>query len=213
MASLRVVCISDSHQQGRDVVIPPGDLLVHAGDLTNCGTLGELEAEISWLRSLPHRHKVIIAGNHDFCFEQQNSEARALCEGLVYLQDEHAVVEGLRIHGSPWSPWFFGWAFGLERGAAIREKWDLIPAELDLLITHGPPHSLGDRAFTGEQVGCEELLLATRRLAPRFHVFGHVHEGYGVFRDGVTTHVNASMVNLQFQPLNPPVVLDIEPRS
>ncbi len=106
-------------------------------------------------------------------------------------------------------PWFFGSAFNLERGAELRKKWDLIPAQVDVLITHSPPHGVLDRTPKGEKVGCEELLAATERTRPRLHVFGHVHESYGVQRFGRTLLVNASNCTSRYQPINPVLVVDL----
>jgi predicted phosphohydrolase len=208
-ASRRVVCISDTHLQCRDVPIPTGDILIHAGDLTGRGSLAELAREVDWVRTLPHAHKVLIAGNHDFCFERENERARALCAGLTYLQDEEARVDGLRIWGSPWQPWFFDWAFNLARGAEIRAKWELIPAGIDILVTHGPPLGFGDRTTNGEDVGCADLLSAVRRLKPRYHVYGHIHEGWGVRESEGTTFVNACLCDHEYRPVQQPIVLDL----
>lgn len=213
MNALRVVCISDTHMQCRRVEIPPGDVLIHAGDLTGSGTLEELASEAAWLRTMPHAHKVIIAGNHDFCFERRGESAQALCDGLIYLEDAEVTVAGLRIYGSPWQPRFFDWAFNLDRGEPLRRAWSMIPEGLDVLVTHGPPRSFGDRTAAGAAVGCDDLLDATRRTAPTYHIFGHIHEGYGVHREGSTTYVNASTVDLGYRPVNPPVVLEVRPRG
>lgn len=208
---MRICCLSDTH--GRRVEVPEADLLLHAGDLTGRGTLGEVEAAHAWLASLPHRHKVVIAGNHDFAFEREPAKARALMTGVTYLEDEEVGIEGLRIWGSPWQPWFYDWAFNLPRGAALREKWALIPAGIDVLVTHGPPHGILDRVHRGDDVGCEELLAAVRRLRPRLHVFGHIHEAYGqVERDGVQ-FVNASTCTLAYEPSNAPILVDLAPRA
>lgn len=206
---MRIVCLSDTHNLHDRITVPEGDLLIHAGDATMRGTLEEIVVFDAWLASLPHRHKVVVAGNHDFLFEREPALARQLLRSAVYLQDSGVELDGLELWGSPWQPWFFDWAFNLRRGAPLREKWDLIPESTDVLITHGPPHGILDRVDGGELVGCEELLQAILRCRPRLHVFGHIHEGYGQEkRDGVT-FVNASNCNRAYRPVNPPVVVDL----
>jgi Icc-related predicted phosphoesterase len=205
----RIVCISDTHMRCRQVAIPEGDILIHAGDLTGRGSLAELGGELDWLRSLPHAHKVVIAGNHDFCFERLADEARALCGGLTYLEDAEAVVMGLRIWGSPWQPWFHDWAFNLRRGPEIRAKWDLIPAGIDVLVTHGPPFGLGDRTIEGDDVGCEDLLAAIGRIRPRHHVCGHIHEGWGMREKDGTAFINASLCDRAYRPVQKPIAFDL----
>lgn len=206
---MRIVCVSDTHGLARGVAVPDGDVLVHAGDLSGNGAPEEIAAEADWLRSLPHRKKVVIAGNHDFAFQVEAAETRVLLADLEYLEDSEAVVGGLRFWGSPWQPWFFDWAFNLARGPEIRARWDLIPAGIDVLVTHGPPAGVLDRTAAGADVGCADLLDAVRRVRPRLHVFGHIHEGYGRFERDGTTFVNASTCDRAYRPVNRPVVVDL----
>jgi predicted phosphohydrolase len=206
---MRIVCISDTHGLHDQVDVPPGDILIHAGDLTRTGDLDDVVLFSDWLGQLPHRHKIVIAGNHDWAFERQPERARALLLGCIYLEDQETTVEGLRIWGSPWQPWFFDWAFNLERGPEIRAKWDLIPEGIDLLITHGPPRGQGDWTINNEAAGCVDLLDAVARVRPRWHVFGHIHEGYGISEADGTTFINASICTVGYQPTNKPIVFDV----
>ena len=209
---MRIVCISDTHGLHGHVDVPDGDVLVHAGDLTNMGTLAQVAEAASFIQSLPHRHKIVIAGNHDLSLEHQADEAEALLTEMTYLRDSATTVDGVRFWGSPWQPWFFDWAFNLQRGEEIRAKWDLIPDDTDVLITHGPPLGVLDMTFRQEQVGCADLLEALERTEPCVHVFGHIHEGYGRVDDvrgHDTTFVNASICTLDYQPVNAPIIVDL----
>lgn len=205
---MRIVCISDTHSKHGTVVVPDGDLLIHAGDMSRRGQEVDIRAFDAWLGSLPHRHKVVIAGNHDFNFERSPA-SRAWITNATYLQDSSVRIEGLWIYGSPWQPRFYDWAFNLDRGPAIRERWDRIPVGTDVLITHGPPMGILDRTARGERVGCEELREAVRRIKPRLHIFGHIHEDQGIREEEGTTFVNASTCNLDYQPLQAPIVIDL----
>ncbi len=205
----RVVCLSDTHNRHRDLEIPDGDLLVHAGDFTGRGRHDEIASFNAWLATLPHRHKIVIAGNHDFLFEREPEKARALITNAVYLEDSGTTAAGLRVWGSPWQPWFFDWAFNLPRGPALAEKWALIPEGVDILITHGPPRGILDRTSRGEAVGCADLRRELARVRPRLHVFGHIHEAYGTHREGGTTCVNAANCDEGYEPVQPPVVVDL----
>lgn len=188
--------------------MPPGDLLVHAGDLTLGGELAEVADLDDWLAGLPHPHKVVIAGNHDWCFERpaERMTARALLRHAVYLEDSAVELCGLRIYGSPWQPWFLDWAFNLHRGARIAARWAVIPDDTDLLLTHGPPHGIGDRTCAGLNVGCEDLLDRVREVRPRLHVFGHIHEAAGRWEREGTIFVNASTQ----ESTRPPRVVTLE---
>lgn len=206
---MRIVCLSDTHGFHDGLEVPAGDLLLHAGDATKHGSLEEIAAFNAFLGSLPHRHKVVVAGNHDFAFEREATLARELITHASYLQDEEVEIEGLRVWGSPWQPWFYDWAFNLQRGDEIRAKWDLVPAGIDVLVTHGPPLGHGDRTHDGRDVGCADLLDAIRRVRPQLHVFGHIHEGHGRTREGETLCVNASICTVGYRPTNPPIVVDL----
>jgi Icc-related predicted phosphoesterase len=198
---LTLVTMADTHGYHTSLRVPPGDILIHAGDMTRMGTLDEVCEFDAFLASLPHRHKIVIAGNHDFCFQREPEAARAMLTHATYLEDEAVTIEGIRFYGSPWQPWFLDWAFNLPRGAPLAEKWARIPEDTDILVTHGPPNGIGDRTWDGRHVGCEELLQRVQQLRPRIHVFGHIHESGGVYRDGATVFVNAATSECASSPI------------
>jgi Icc-related predicted phosphoesterase len=202
---ISIVIISDTHGFHQSVDIPEGDILIHAGDLTHHGEIEEVVKLNDFLGTLPHPKKIIIAGNHDFCFERDSEACRASLTNAIYLQDQAVVVEGIRFYGSPWQPWFYDWAFNLQRGPEIRTKWDLIPEDTDVLITHAPPFRHGDRTMMGERVGCQDLLEVVKQVKPKVHIFGHIHEGYGLTRNENTLFINASICDETYQPRNDPV--------
>jgi len=210
---MRFVCTSDTHTLHERVPIPDGDVFIHAGDFTSCGELPDIARFNAFLGKLPHTHKIVIAGNHDFAFERQPALARSLLTNCLYLQDSETVIDGVRIYGSPWQPWFYDWAFNLQRGPEIKAKWDRIPDDVQILVTHGPSLGHGDEVLRpsgkGERVGCEDLLAAIKRIKPAYHVFGHIHEGYGITKEGPTTCVNACMCDDRYNPVNPPIVFDL----
>jgi predicted phosphohydrolase len=205
---MRIVCISDTHSLHEALVVPEGDVLVHTGDLSRRGSEADIRALDRWLGGLPHPHKVVIAGNHDFCFERDPAARRWITQA-TYLQDEGCVIAGLRVWGSPWQPRFFDWAFNLDRGAPLRARWDQIPADIDVLLTHGPPMGIGDRCYDGARVGCADLREAVRRVRPRLHAFGHIHEGHGRYDLDGTVFVNASTCDLEYRPVQGPIVVDL----
>lgn len=211
---MRIVCISDTHNKLGEMIVPPGDILIHAGDACGHGTLVELEKFAAQLAELPHEHKILIAGNHDWAFERNRflSEGVLLrAGGITYLHDSEVTIEGFRIYGSPWQPRFFDWAFNLDRGPLLREKWKKIPDNVDILVTHGPPHGTLDVTKEGQHVGCEDLTDELKRIKPRLHVFGHIHNAYGVVEKDGTVYVNACNLNERYNYTNEPVVVDLEP--
>ena len=119
-------------------------MLIHAGDFCSEGEAVEARSFGEFFRGLPHRHKVVIAGNHDRCLESDPGLGPEIFAGCHHLLGSGVEMEGVTFWGSPWQPWFFDMAINLERGAELHEKWDLIPAHVDVLITHGPPAGRDD---------------------------------------------------------------------
>ncbi len=188
---MRIVFVSDTHGRHQYTTVPDGDILVHAGDLTLDGSLEGVEAFDRWLGTLPHKHKVVIAGNHDECFQHQPERARARVTNAIYLEDSACEVAGLKFYGSPWAPLFFDWSFMLSE-VELAEKWAAIPTGLDVLVTHGPPHGILDWTNRGEHAGSHSLLCRVYETNPRFHVFGHIHEAAGRLDTADTIFVNAA---------------------
>lgn len=212
MSKVKIVLMSDTHD--RVCEVPDGDVLIHAGDLTMNGHPKNLRKVADWIRSQPHEHKIVIAGNHDAFLENAPNHAKYfLGPGITYLENEGCEVMGLRIWGSPITPTFYNWAFMADRGAPIRYYWDQIPADLDVLITHGPPRGILDQAVpysNSEHCGCDDLLKAVRTKKPRVHVFGHIHGGRGSYHLDDTSFYNASIVNEDYEPVHKPWILTLE---
>ena len=209
MAMKTIVIISDTHGMHDQLTIPEGDILIHAGDLCNAGKLREVVEFNDWIGNLPHRHKIVIAGNHDWCFERQPNKARDILTNCTYLQDSSVEIDGLKFWGSPWQPEFCNWAFNIKRGHRLEAKWSLIPDDTDVLITHGPPLGIGDGTFYGEVAGCVDLAKRVKEVQPRLHAFGHIHEGYSIEEKGGTTYVNGSSCDFNYRPVNKPLVFEI----
>jgi Icc-related predicted phosphoesterase len=208
-AMLTLVAMADTHLYHEDLEVPDGDVLIHAGDMARGGRLEELEASRDFLAVLPHSHKIVVAGNHDRAFESTPAVARKMFADFIYLQDDSTTIDGVRFYGSPWSPWFYDWAFNLERGAPLAEKWALIPDDTDVLITHGPPHGIGDCTYDDRREGCADLLARVRQVRPKLHIFGHIHEERGVWRVGPTTFANVTTNECT----EPPMVLTYPPTT
>lgn len=232
---MKIISISDIH--GQLIEIPECDLFIIAGDICPATNHQEHYQE-NWLRDkfnpwldvVPARHKVFIAGNHDLIFQKN--------KGLLpkfnahYLENSSVTIEGIKIYGSPWTPFFCNWSFNFPQKEknpeygynvarlAATACWDLIPNDTDILVTHGPPKGYGDVTTYGgrNHYGCPELLKAVKRVKPKYHLFGHFHNGYEGgdtikalnHIDGSTTYCcNCSIVNENYIVTNPPTVLQI----
>jgi Icc-related predicted phosphoesterase len=208
---MRIVCISDTHDLHPVLRVPDGDLLIHAGDATAHGTEEQIKDFCDWFRSQPHRHKIFVAGNHDWLFETDPDKARHMIGGFTYLEDSAVEVEGLLFYGSPWTIRYYEWAFMLERGAELAVKWRHIPDNTDVLITHSPPKGILDRNTRGESAGCGDLLKRVRKITPKLHVFGHMHPSNGIQTIGETVFVNAAIAGdgREYLQAGEPIVVDI----
>ncbi|XP_076311521.1 metallophosphoesterase domain-containing protein 1-like isoform X1 [Tachypleus tridentatus] len=227
---VRFVCMSDTHSftSFKKWPIPSGDVFIHAGDFTKFGFVEEVEEFNKFLGALPHTYKIVIAGNHEFTFDPSkcdtgnlqldsndslkctNNKPQNLLTNCIYLEDSAVEIHGLKVYGSPWQPFFRNGAFNLPRGKACLKKWNKIPTDVDVLITHTPPVGHGDYCLIGVHAGCVELLNTVQnRVKPKYHVFGHIHEGYGITTDDKTIFVNCSTCNTNYIPINPPIIFDI----
>ncbi|KAF4119239.1 Calcineurin-like phosphoesterase [Geosmithia morbida] len=178
---IRVVCISDTHEQTVDV--PSGDVLIHAGDLTDSGLARDIQTQVDWLKAQPHQVKVVVAGNHDSWFDRtarfaSDAETEVNLEGLIYLEGEQSVHEihgrRLSIFGAPDIPKCGPSSFAFQYPPEKHPWLSKVPPQTDILITHTPPKHHRDIGL-----GCPGLLRELWRVQPRLHVFGHVHSGAG----------------------------------
>lgn len=206
---MKLVLTADIHERHNRIEVPEGDVFITAGDFTMRGDPGKIKDFNAWLATIPCKHKIIIAGNHDFYFEKHPTSARKLITNAIYLEDEETTIDGIKFYGSPWQPRFFDWAFNLDRGEALRQKWSWVPNNTDVLITHGPPFQILDKCPDRRRVGCQDLLNKVQQVKPKVHVFGHIHHSYGIERIDGITYTNASICDERYKPTNKPVVLDL----
>lgn len=182
-------------------------MLVHAGDVSLRGKREEVIDFLQWFSKQEFQYRIFIAGNHDFFFEKAGEEEiKNLIPGnIIYLNDSGTTVNGMKIWGSPITPWFFNWAFNRKRGEEILKHWDLIPPDTDILITHGPAYGFLDTISNEQHVGCQDLLRRVLVVKPKIHVCGHIHESFGsIHRSGIQ-FINASLLDELYQLINKPV--------
>lgn len=225
---MKLICISDTHNRHKELQVPDGDIIIHAGDFTEFGTEQEVQDFRDWFVTLPHPHKILIAGNHDICLDLKYDKDSACgrfhggqtlnfekiksiiteSEDIIYLENESVEIMGCKFWGSPYQPEFGNWAFNLKPPIATLENAKKIPTDTDILITHGPPYGHGDKTSYGTFAGCNETLSeVTDRVKPILHVFGHIHSGYGISKNENTMFVNASSVGEYDEPLNKPLII------
>jgi Icc-related predicted phosphoesterase len=209
--SLTIVAISDTHCAHYKLSIPSCDILIHAGDESYAGKQSEVEDFARWFDRQLAKHLVWIPGNHSVGFERQYPGSRSWVERFSprthILMHSSVELEGIKIWGSPVTPWFHDWAFNVHRGPLLRSIWNGIPPDTNIVVTHGPPIGRRDRTSGGLNVGCEDLGEVIETIKPKYHIFGHIHEGYGVESAFGTTYVNASIMDLRYNPVNSPIVL------
>lgn len=211
---MRITFISDTHNIHDQVTkdLPGGDLIICAGDVTLDGYLQEMKNFCEWFDGLRnYDHKIWIGGNHEFClqdFPSKASEYYTSYKDIHYLQDDWLYVgeeyeDLVKVYGSPWQVAFFNYAFNLPKGSEqLKEKWDAIPGDTDILVTHGPALGMQDfNPFSPEprHIGCELLIERIKVVKPKIHVCGHIHPGYGHTFDGTTHFINASVVTNKYK--------------
>ncbi len=232
-----VTFISDTHGKHNQITqdLKGGDLLIHSGDISSMGYHYELTAFYEWFDSIPnYTTKVFIAGNHDWGFldahryilykeakmPQRTQELIDSYPNIHYLQDQalQVAIENeltINLYGSPWQPAFNNWAFNSPRnGDQLKEIWDNIPNNTDILITHGPAYGYLDQVLgRSENLGCELLAERIKTLKPKIHVCGHIHSGHGYTYDKDTHFINASVLNESYNYANRPLTINWNPET
>ena len=206
------VLFSDTHGDYTLLAdLPPADVLIHCGDATRYGSRDELREFARAFGKCVAPLKILIAGNHDACFEKHWKEAVGICalQGIFYLQDAAIVHKGIKYYGMPWTLEFYDWSFMTDE-AGMLDKLYKVPVDTDVLITHGPPKHILDLAV-GEHAGSNALRTEVQwRIKPKLHVFGHIHEGYGTQQFGETMYVNCSLLDGYYQPVNLPIIYELD---
>jgi Icc-related predicted phosphoesterase len=216
-----ITFISDTHGKHNKITqdLPGGDLLLHAGDISSMGYQHEVQQFCKWFNNVEnYNHKIFIAGNHDWGFQNNVEKIMEIVNSyktVDYIQDETISVgddeKMVNIYGSPWQPEFYNWAFNLPKnGVELAAKWDAIPDNTDILITHGPAFGVLDTVAgkMWDNLGCQLLTNKIKSIKPKIHVCGHIHSGYGYYFDGDTHFINASVLNEAYQYTNKPITID-----
>lgn len=214
---MKVACVSDLHGNLPDIKGLDFDLLLIGGDICH-GSKTHFSYEIdritkwldkefrNWLEELK-RPVVAVAGNHDLLFEKLPYEVPNL--PWTYLEDNGTEFQGIKIWGTPWQKRFHNWAFNADEWF-LKEQWDQIPNDTDLVLLHGPPHKYGDYSvYSREHVGSPSLTTRIKQIKPKLVVYGHIHSGYGQYKIGESVLVNASLLNEEYEVANPVVVVEI----
>lgn len=194
---MKLVIISDTHDN-RLQDLPPGDVLIHCGDLTNEGRLWETQKMLKWLayQKDVYSEVILVAGNHDFIAQREAPLYAEMCAdwGITYLNDSTASYKGVKFYGSPWTPKFYDWAF-MESEADLARRFARIPEDTDVLITHGPPRFILDQNEQKEHCGSQALLDRVFQVAPKVHCFGHIHTSHGETIVNGVHFINAAVTN------------------
>jgi len=218
---MKILCISDTHNKHDQIPLKylenidnEIDTIIHAGDVSGRGWKNEIIPFLQWYNNLPFKNKILIAGNHDFYFEEASEteikEMLTHYPNIIYLNDSGVEIDGIKIWGSPVQPWFYNWAFN-RKDNEIQPHWDMIPLDTNILITHGPVKDYLDLTLGGDSAGCPRLLEKIKELTNlKLHICGHIHEAYGIYKfaDNVT-FINASVLNARYVMQNKPVEIEI----
>lgn len=219
---MRITFISDTHTKHEELELPGGDTLIFGGDLMNSGhSRYEIKDFLAWFRRQDYDNLIFIAGNHDRLFEDKPDLIKELLSDygdIDYLEDSRVTLEdGTLVWGSPWQPEFCNWAFNLpRRGPELEAKWNTIPKDTDILITHGPPQGHLDVSgppYNEGDLGCELLRVRVDEQPPKIHVFGHIHGSYGYKFHNGTHFINAAVLNESYYQVNQPLTVDWDPET
>jgi Icc-related predicted phosphoesterase len=212
---MKIVAFSDIHGQQNNKLARwfnnnPGDLLIFAGDL-QLNNLDDGTKFIEWIHQLPYTNKILVFGNHDgnyihaLAYIIQNS-----FNNITFLNNNNTIINGIKIFGSPHSVEYGSWWF-MMKDNELADLWNKIPDDTDILITHGPPFGILDYTCDGFTTGSKTLGEKISKLKQlKYHIFGHIHESYGIKRINNITFMNVSLLNEKYQFANNPIIIDYD---
>lgn len=214
--TLKICHISDSHLQILPE-LPEADVLVHTGDALNSGSLSELEQFRQQLLQVKDKYDriIFIPGNHDRIFEDTYHSAKQFLEqevnNLTVLNHEPYDYKGYKWFGTSFQPFIGRWAFGVKDNLDLYEKYRQIPIETEILLTHCPPKGILDFHSLYGRLGSKALTLALKELPNlKAHLFGHIHEAYGLDYKNKVWYSNAALCNEDYEVANEPRIIELE---
>ena len=206
----KFLCLSDTHNQHDKVKMEHADVILHAGDYCNSGGIGETKAFLEWFSKQDSTHKILIDGNHCGLSEEQPALFKELLKeypNITYLKDEMVTINNIKIWGRPVTPEFYDWWHMAPRGGVkMMSTLSVIPSNIDVLVTHGPPMSVLDKDPNGVHVGCVDLMHELDRIRPKVCVFGHLHNNPGTIDLRDTKFINCAVVNNEHKVIFSPVI-------
>lgn len=198
---MQITVISDTHGLHKNIRVPEGDILIHCGDAELCDW-ARYHSFLKWFKSLPHKMKIFVPGNHDFLIQDYrfNCSLEFESNGIHCLIDRRLEIDGIKFYGSPWTPTFNDWAF-MKDDLDLAKHWDAIPNDTNILITHGPAYTIGDRVEnTKDNLGSKTLLSRLVNLSSlHYHFFGHIHTGKDCNHSLGFKSINCSILNEKYQ--------------
>lgn len=202
---MKILFLSDTHGKHHELQnLPQADMIIHAGDITWHGTSEEVSDFIEWFGSLDYKYKIFIGGNHDFCLEEKDAKVvqSFLPENCFYLCNSGITIENIKIWGIP----FF---LSDDINGLLPQQIAQIPSKTDILITHNPPLGILDKSTFGANMGDGDLQERVETVKPQYHLFGHIHECYGLRKTNSTTFVNGSVLEENYNLINEPIVFNL----
>lgn len=219
-AKMKLVVISDTHDKLIDS-LPEGDVLIHCGDYSLYGEYEETKKFFDWFSSQPHKHKIVICGNHELaiCPRKEGENLLKIMElidsysDVTFLADEAIVIDGVKFYGTPWCGGerhiMYRWGWYIESDEERAEIFKSIPDDTDVLISHSPPYDILDK-YDGRTLGCPALLERIKQVKPIINVFGHIHSANGYLEQDGVHFFNCSNLSEGYQIEYPCRIIEIE---
>ena len=216
-AKVTIVCISDTHGHHRELTMPKGDILIHAGDFTlfgrdtprnSTGNVQENDNPLldfnDWLGSLDYKFKIVVNGNHECNAKWKNRAKELLSNGILLVNEaleidldelksgskdkKASILDGENILC------IYGMQFywpTLDGNNPYHAKVYDFPKAIDILITHTPVEG-----YVDQDRGCPALRKLVCEIKPKIVISGHEHNATGIVEssagDSKIVYVNAA---------------------
>ena len=205
---MRILHLSDTHNKHLLLHdLPAADVIVHSGDAAATGQSKEVMDFFAWFCALDYKYKIFVKGNHDTRLHVAKFIQSSLPTNFFFLCNSGVTIKGVKFWGLPFRGLPNSFFTKNDVNGCFPQMLSKIPSDTDILITHSPPYGILDKTYKSQ--GCIYLLQAVLKLSPRYHLFGHIHEAYGIDKLNETTFVNASIVNENNELTNKPFVFEV----
>lgn len=220
---MKLIALSDLHGD-LPIIKEVSDIVIIAGDISPINIQKYAEDMqiwfntlfLNWIKSLKTNKVYLVAGNHDFYLKMCKKEYinSIYPDKLIYLENDKAIYsengKDWNIFGTPYCHTYGYWPFMLNDDE-LYEKFEEIPENLDILITHDAPYGCSDVLLDFlRHLGNIPLRHMILNKNPKYVLHGHLHtSSHNEEILGISKVYNVSIKDERYNTVYEPLILNM----